>query len=111
MKFNGPTTLAVAFTVAALSGLAPRAGYAEEEGPTLAHRYCVKCHEIAPGVKPETPLNPAAPSFVTIAKDPQKFPESKIAAVLTNPHAKMEPFAFTADERQSLIAYIKGLAK
>ena len=98
-----------ALAAATMLGLAPSTASAgNEDGKALAQRYCVKCHEIAPGVKPETPINPEAPSFVTIAGDPKTYPTKKLAAVLKGPHAKMEPHAFTAIERQNLIAYIKS---
>jgi hypothetical protein len=62
-------------------------------------------------VKPEKPINPQVPSFAAIANDREKYTDAKIAAVLTGPHAKMEPFAFTAIERESLMSYIKEQAK
>ncbi|HVJ55864.1 MAG TPA: c-type cytochrome [Aliidongia sp.] len=93
-----------------LVGLTPCGAFAAGEGEELAQHHCAKCHEIAPGVKPETP-NAAAPSFAAIAGDPKKYPEARIFAVLSGPHAKMEPYAFTAIERQSLIAYIQSQAK
>ncbi len=101
-------TLAGALAILAAT---PGPARAEDEGLTIAQHNCVRCHQIAPDLKPELANPPPAPSFVTIANDPRRFPESKLFAVLSGPHAKMAPFAFTAIERRSLIDYIQSLAK
>lgn len=103
--------LAAAALACTILAALPGQVHAKDEGLAIAQHNCARCHQISPDTKPKLEKPPPAPSFVDIANAPDKYPEAKLYAVLSGPHAKMAPFSFTAVERRSLIDYIHSLAK
>lgn len=87
--------------------LAAAAAPAWAAPPAVAVEYCAKCHEVWPGIAPRN-KSAHAPSFIAIANDPQNRRPEFLAHVISQSHASMPPFALSAEERRSLIAYIQG---
>jgi mono/diheme cytochrome c family protein len=71
-------------------------------GEALAKRWCNECHLLG-GAKTATD---AAPTFVSIGRDPSKGP-NRLRAFLSKPHAPMPPIPLSGTEVEDLIAYIQ----
>ena len=91
---------ALAAPAAAESGNAAR-------GRALAERFCAKCHAVAPG---RTGPEPAVPSFMRMAADPEQT-RSSLRQFITLPHYEMEPQTLTSAEIDDVIAYILSLKR
>jgi len=105
--------LATAAALAAAIGSAPpvhaqSADPAAAAGADLAETLCKNCHAIGDDPKAKRP-NPAAPSFVDIAKMPSTT-ELSLKVFLRSSHKQMPNILLDADEIDSLAAYILGLA-
>ena len=104
-------TIRAVLLLAALAGAATaRAQTADPTaGRRLAASLCVECHRI----DADTPAKDAeskAPSFVEVARMPSTN-ELAIKVFLRTSHARMPNLILTADETDSIAAYIVGLAK
>ncbi len=77
-----------------------------KRGERLAHHVCAVCHIVSKG---QSPGNPDAPSFQSIAASRQ-FREKGIRWLWAK-HPKMPELATTQIELEDLAAYIKTLAK
>jgi mono/diheme cytochrome c family protein len=77
-----------------------------QRGKQFARRVCGICHVVFKG---QSPGDPNAPSFQSIARS-QQFREKGISLLWEN-HPKMPTLALTQDESDDLTAYIKSLAK
>jgi mono/diheme cytochrome c family protein len=75
-------------------------------GERFAHHVCATCHVVSEG---ESPGNPDAPSFQSIAVSRQ-FGEKGIRW-LWQKHPKMPELATTRAELEDVAAYLKSLAK
>ena len=76
-------------------------------GRALAERFCAKCHAIAPG---RTGPEPAVPSFMRMAADPEQT-RASLRQFITLPHYEMEPQTLTGAEIDDVIAYIFSLRR
>ena len=76
-------------------------------GRALAEQVCAKCHAIAPG---RTGPEPAVPSFMRMAADPEQT-RSSLRQFITLPHYEMEPQTLTTPEIDDVIAYILSLRR
>jgi mono/diheme cytochrome c family protein len=76
-------------------------------GRALAEQFCAKCHAIAPG---RTGPEPAVPSFMRMAADPEQT-RSSLRQFITLPHYEMEPQTMTSAEIDDVIAYILSLRR
>lgn len=76
-------------------------------GRTLAERFCAKCHATAPG---RTGPEPAVPSFMRMAADPEQT-RASLRQFITLPHYEMEPQTLTSAEINDVIAYILSLRR
>ncbi|ATQ69247.1 MULTISPECIES: c-type cytochrome [Methylosinus] len=104
-------TIRAVLLLAALAGAttAPAQTADPTAGRRLAASLCVECHRI----DADTPARDAeskAPSFVELARMPSTN-ELAIKVFLRTSHAKMPNLILTADETDSIAAYIVGLAK
>lgn len=103
--------IATAAALAAAIGSAPPV-HAQSPDPAvgadIAETLCKNCHVIGDDPKAKHP-NPAAPSFVDIAKMPSTT-ELSLKVFLRSSHKQMPNILLSADEIDSLAAYILGLA-
>ena len=76
---------------------------AAKRGLGLALQACSECH----AVQLQSP-NARAPTFLALATTPG-MTSTALTVALTTPHAGMPMFRLTADQRESIIAYILGL--
>ena len=76
------------------------------EGLAIARQTCSECHAIQKG-QARSP-NSSSPTFVEIANVPGMTTIALMVA-LTTPHAGMPMFILTANQRESIIAYILSL--
>jgi mono/diheme cytochrome c family protein len=83
-------------------------GFSEDarRGEQFARRACAICHVVFKG---QSPGDPNAPSFQSIAKS-QQFREKGVT-LLWKRHPKMPNLALTHEELDDVAAYIKSLAK
>ena len=107
-----PLLRAASFIGAALFAAASAAQDAAEtadaaRGRALADRFCAKCHAIAPG---RTGPEPAVPSFMRMAADPEQT-RASLRQFITLPHYEMEPQTLTSAEIDDVIAYILSLRR
>lgn len=79
---------------------------AAARGLSLAQRWCAGCHVIGDGRSGTD----AAPTFRSIALDPQKGPDH-LRAFLAQPHPPMPPVPLGRQEIDDLVAYIQSLAQ
>ena len=90
-----------------------------DRGRALAERWCVDCHEVAPGkrkpwavrVPPAADREPGVvevPTFQAVADDPAAT-EAALRAFLRTPHAAMPDLRLTSDQTDDVIAYILSL--
>jgi mono/diheme cytochrome c family protein len=90
-----------------------------DRGRALAERWCVECHEIAPGkrqpwavrVPPAADREPGVvevPSFQAVADDPAAT-EAALRAFLRTPHAAMPDLRLTLDQTDDVVAYVLSL--
>ncbi len=88
---------------------APAAGETGDaaRGRALAERFCAKCHAVAPG---RTGPEPAVPSFMRMAADPEQT-RASLRQFITLPHYEMEPQTLTTAEIDDVIAYILSLRR
>ena len=99
-------------TMAALTTLAFMAcsasGFAADalRGKQFASRVCGICHVVFEG---QSPRNPNAPSFQSVANSPQ-FREKGVR-LLWEQHPTMPNISLTQQESDDVAAYIKSLAK
>ena len=75
-------------------------------GRALAERLCSNCHAVSPD-SPNT-LRGDIPSFMTIARMPNKTPE-RLAGAIILPHPAMPGVALTRTELRDIIGYIMSL--
>lgn len=99
----------VLFAVLAAASLAlPAAGMAQpsdaDAGRDLAQQWCAGCHQVEAGGA----LNDVAPSFQSIASDPDRTPQY-LWAWLSTEHPLMPDFNLTYQEIRSIIAYLESL--
>jgi mono/diheme cytochrome c family protein len=78
-------------------------------GRRLAETVCSACHQIS-ATSPNPSPNPAAPSFVDIARMPSTS-ELAIKVFLRTSHPTMPNFILTPEEIDSVTAYILSLAR
>lgn len=103
---------AAALIGAALSAAVLAAPAASESGNAargraLAERFCAKCHAVAPG---RTGPEPAVPSFMRMAADPEQT-RASLRQFITLPHYEMEPQSLTSAEVDDVVAYILSLRR
>jgi len=75
-------------------------------GEALAKRWCNECHL----VRGANSATDAAPTFQSIAGDPQKSTDH-LRAFLSKPHPPMPPIPLSGAEVEDLIAYIRSGAR
>lgn len=75
-------------------------------GEALAKHWCSGCHLVR-GAKSATD---AAPTFQSIARDPQESADH-LRAFLSKPHPPMPPIPLSGAEVEDLIAYIRSGAR
>jgi mono/diheme cytochrome c family protein len=98
---------AAALVLAAIAEPAAAETSDAARGRALAERFCAKCHAIAPGrAGPE----PAVPSFMRMAADPEQT-RASLRQFITLPHHEMEPQTLTGAEIDDVIAYILSLRR
>ena len=105
MKLVARSLVALSATMAALP-LHAQEGSSAERGLGLARQVCSECHAIQ-AEQLQLP-NARAPTFLAIATTPG-MTSTALTVSLTTPHAGMPMFRLTADQRESIIAYILGL--
>lgn len=76
------------------------------EGLALAQQTCSQCH--ATVAEQDRSPNPQAPRFVALATAPG-MTRTALLVTLTTPHAGMQMFTFTSEQRDNIIAYILSL--
>lgn len=76
------------------------------QGPAVARQFCSECHAIHIG-QVRSP-NSRSPTFVELASVPGMTGTALVVA-LTTPHVGMPMFILTAEQRESVIAYILSL--
>lgn len=76
------------------------------QGHALARQWCAGCHQVEPGGA----MNEVAPSFLTVANDPNRTPE-RLRSWLFSPHPDMPDFNLTYQEIRAIIAYLESLQK
>jgi mono/diheme cytochrome c family protein len=94
--------IALALVTCTASGFAADA----LRGKQFAGRVCVICHVVFKG---QSPGDPNAPSFRSVAKSRQ-FREKGVR-LLWETHPKMPNLALTQEESEDVAAYIKSLAR
>ncbi len=77
-----------------------------QRGEQFARRVCGVCHIVFKG---QSPRNPNAPSFQSVANSPQ-FREKGVR-LLWEQHPTMPNISLTQQESDDVAAYIKSLAK
>jgi mono/diheme cytochrome c family protein len=77
-------------------------------GRAIADRWCIACHEVAPGVR--EPSLVEAPTFQQAADDPA-VTETALRAFFQTPHHNMPDVRPTPQEKDDLIAYILSLKR
>ena len=77
---------------------------AAKRGLGLAQQVCSECH----AVQAQQRQSPNARAFLALATTPG-MTSTALTVALTTPHAGMPMFRLTADQRESIIAYILGL--
>ena len=90
-----------------LMTLLPHAAWASDpsEGEKLARRVCSTCHAVtAAGRSPMV----EAPTFAALARS-QAFRNNAVG-LLFKSHDKMPNFAFTSEQAEDVLAYIRTLA-
>jgi mono/diheme cytochrome c family protein len=99
-------TIAVFAALALVTCTAP--GFAADalRGKQFASRVCSTCHVVFEG---QSPRNPNAPSFQSVANSPQ-FREKGVR-LLWEQHPTMPNISVTQEQSDDLAAYIKSLAK
>ena len=75
-------------------------------GEALAKRWCSQCHLIGDAAKGTD----AAPTFVSIARNPAMTPDH-LRAFLGKPHQAMPPIPLSGTEADDLIAYIRKVGR
>jgi len=86
---------------------APAIAADAEHGHQLAKQWCTSCHVIdkaGSGTTIDT-----APSFPSIAADPQRSDEKRLTAWLSTSHPTMPNFSLARDTIADLVAYIRSL--
>ncbi|MDJ0949280.1 MAG: c-type cytochrome [Alphaproteobacteria bacterium] len=78
-----------------------------DNGRSMAERWCVHCHVIAPQTAKRTVAD-GVPTFMEIARNPKKTPD-RLRNFLTDPHPPMPDFYLSRQEMDDLIAYIQTL--
>ncbi|MBX6322450.1 MAG: cytochrome c [Rhodospirillaceae bacterium] len=74
------------------------------EGRALARQWCSSCHQVEPGGV----MTDAAPSFASLANDPDLTPE-RLRGWLFDPHPPMPDFNLTYHEIRAIEAYLESL--
>ena len=93
---------AFAFMACSASGFAADV----QRGEQFARRVCGVCHIVFKG---QSPRNPNAPSFQSVANSPQF--RKKGVRLLWEQHPTMPNISLTQQESDDVAAYIKSLAK
>ena len=78
-----------------------------ETGGRLAKQWCANCHLVDSA---QTSASDAAPSFVEIAKDPNKT-RAGLEVWLADPHPPMPNMNLSNQEIDDLITYIQSLGQ
>lgn len=76
------------------------------QGAGLARDWCASCHVV--GTEPGARGTDAVPSFVSVARDPNKGPEYA-RRVLSAPHPPMPPMPLSGRAVDDLVAYFRTL--
>lgn len=76
------------------------------QGAGLARDWCASCHVV--GMEPGARGTDAVPSFVSVARDPNKGPDYA-RRVLAGPHPPMPPMPLSRGALDDLVAYFKVL--
>ena len=99
--------IGAALLAAALAAPAVAESGNAARGRALAEQFCAKCHAIAPG---RTGPEPAVPSFMRMAADPEQT-RASLRQFIKLPHYEMEPQTMTSAEIDDVIAYILSLRR
>ncbi len=99
-------SLVVLSAVMASQPLSAEEGGSVQRGLGLARQVCSECHAIQPE-QLQSP-NARAPTFPALSATPG-MTGIALSVALTTPHAGMPMFRLTADQRESIIAYILSL--
>ncbi|GAB4351100.1 MAG: hypothetical protein Kow006_14700 [Gammaproteobacteria bacterium] len=72
---------------------------------------CAKCHE-TPYTKPGQRTEAVeAPSFLSLASDPDRYPPERLRKTLRQPHFPMQQFVLSQRDIDNILAYIHSLRK
>jgi mono/diheme cytochrome c family protein len=99
-------SMVVLSTAMVVQPLHAEEGGTVQRGLGLALQVCSECHAIRPE-QLQSP-NARAPTFPTLATTPG-MTATALTVALTTPHAGMPMFRLTADQRESIVAYILDL--
>ena len=100
--------LSLAGLTIAMAGTSLQAqdGGVAERGRVLARQVCSECH--ATQAQQLQSPHSRAPTFLALATTPG-MTATALTVALTTPHAGMPMFRLTADQRDSIVAYILSL--
>ena len=101
-----PSAAAMLFAALASLPLHAEEGGEYQRGLAVAREVCSACHAIQ-AQQLQSP-NARAPTFLALATTPG-MTATALTVALTTPHAGMPMFRLTADQRESIVAYILGL--
>lgn len=104
---RGASLIGVALLAAALEAPAAAETGNAARGRALAEQFCAKCHAVVPG---RTGPEPAVPSFMRMAADPEQT-RSSLRQFIMLPHYEMQPQTLTSAEIDDVIAYILSLRR
>jgi cytochrome c553 len=78
---------------------------------SIVAEYCVKCHAVPGYTKGGAPKSVQAPSFESIANNPDIYTAEGLRAFLQQPHYPMKSVTLSDSDISNLIAFIATLRK
>jgi cytochrome c553 len=78
---------------------------------SIVAEYCVKCHAVPGYTKGSAPESVQAPSFESIANNPDIYTAGGLRTFLRQPHYPMKSVTLSNSDISNLIAFIATLRK
>ncbi len=108
-RLHASILASLALVLTPIAALPVKAAGNPDAAKGLVAEHCSECHAV-PGYSAQGLPTVEAPSFQTIAENPEAYPEQRLRTFLLQPHWPMAQFRLSPSDIDNIVAYVRSLA-